>query len=227
MAEDRTPLRARKFARTRLQLLQALVAELETRSFEEVAVRDLCTRAEVSEATFFNYFPRKSDLLAYLGRVWGLALNWHARQAAAARPGLEAIAAVFEEGARQARTWPGPLGELLAHLASRRARPEIPPLLPIEKRLAWPELDGIEAVPDQGVEVVLSQQLQRAVELGQLPRNTHIPTVMVSLVSLFHGVALALVHSNPAAIAGQYRQQLALLWAGVRGLTGARTPVAS
>jgi len=74
-------------------------------------------------------------------------------------------------------------------------------------------------VPDQGVEATLSQQLQRAIDLGQLPANTHLPTVMVSLVSLFHGVAMALLHANPGAIAGMYRQQLALLWAGVRGLT--------
>ena len=220
MQKGRIPLRERKFARTRLRLMEALIAELADKPLEAVAVRDLCERAEVSEATFFNYFTRKSDLVAYLGRVWALSLNWHGLRVARERPGLEAIAAVFEEGARQARTWPGPLGELIAHLASRRERPELRPLLEIEKRMAWPELEGIEEVPDQGVEVLLSRQLQHAIDSGQLPANTHLPTVMVSLVSLFHGVALALVHANPGAISGMYRHQLALLWAGVRGMTG-------
>jgi hypothetical protein len=39
---------------------------------------------------------------------------------------------------------------------------------------------------------------------------------MVALVSIFYGVPLAMQHANPAAIGAMYRQQLALLWSGLR-----------
>ena len=51
---------------------------------------------------------------------------------------------------------------------------------------------------------------------GELPENTLIPAAMVGLVSIFYGVPLAVQHTNPASIGAMYRQQLELLWAGLR-----------
>ena len=56
-------LRQRKFARTRLALAGALSKALVQQTLSEVSVKALCREAEVSEATFFNYFPRKEDIL--------------------------------------------------------------------------------------------------------------------------------------------------------------------
>jgi len=53
-----------------------------------------------------------------------------------------------------------------------------------------------------------------------LPENTTMAAAMVGLVSIFYGVPLALQHSNPAAIAAMYRQQLELLWKGLRAAAG-------
>ena len=77
-------LRTRKFARTRLTLARALAQALAAQSLSEVPVKALCQQAEVSEATFFNYFPRKQDLMTYLAHLWLLELSWHAQSAAAA-----------------------------------------------------------------------------------------------------------------------------------------------
>ena len=43
---------------------------------------------------------------------------------------------------------------------------------------------------------------------------------MVGLVSIFYGVPLALQHNNPAAIGAMYLQQLAILWEGLRVVSG-------
>ncbi|WJW75452.1 TetR family transcriptional regulator [Thiohalobacter sp. IOR34] len=215
------PLRERKYARTRLRLAQALRERLEGRPLEALAVRELCEAAEISEATFFNYFPRKADLLAYVGQLWSLELNWHAMQRqAAGATGLEVIQTVFEQAARQVQGAPGAFGELIAQQAAGRTRRELPPLTPAERQLAFVEHADIGQVPDQGLEVTLAQQLQRAIDAGALPPNSHLQTLMVSLIAIFYGVILALRQSNPAAIGSMYRQQLALLWAGVSGLTG-------
>lgn len=221
---SRIPLRERKFYQTRLRLARALRERLEKAPLDELNVRDLCEDVEISEATFFNYFPRKADLLAYLGQLWSVELAWHGRQALARGDGgLTAVQRVFEQAARQFQAAPGVAGELIAWQARARARHAPEPLSVNERRLAFPEQAGIEALADQSLEQALIAALQRAVDQGELPRNTHLPIVMVALLSIFHGVPLALRLGNPSGIGAMYRQQLAILWGGVRQAAGAPT----
>lgn len=216
-APAKIPLRERKFLKTRIKLAQALRELLETVALDELAVRDLCDRVEISEATFFNYFPKKTDLLAYLSQLWSVELAWRGQQAlAAGGDGLAVVQAVFERAAQQFQSAPGAAGELIAWQARARTRLSPVPLEANERRLAFPDHAGIEAMTDQSLEQVLAAALQRAIDQGELPRNTHLPTAMVGLVSVFYGVALALRLGNPAGIGAMYRQQLAILWSGLR-----------
>ncbi len=222
------PLRERKYFQTRIRLARALREQLEQVSLDDLNVRDLCDRVEVSEATFFNYFPKKSDLLAYLSQLWSVELAWHGHQALASQSptgggsGLAVIAAVFDRAAQQFQSAPGAAGELIAWQARTRQRQTPEPLEVDERRLAFPDQLGIEAMPDQSLEQVLASALQRAIDQGELPRNAHLPTTMVALVSIFYGVPLALRLSNPAGIGAMYRQQLLVLWTGLRQVAGVR-----
>lgn len=216
----RIPLRERKYLKTRIRLARALRQHLEKVSLDELSVRDLCEEVELSEATFFNYFPKKSDLLAYVSQLWAVDLAWFGRQTLAqGGSGLAVVHALFERAAQQFQVAPGATGELIAWQARARQRLVPTPLSANECRLAFPEHAGIEAMTDQGVEQALVAGIQRAVDQGELPRNVHLPTAMVSLVSIFYGVPLALRLSNPAGIGAMYRQQLLILWTGLRQVT--------
>ena len=52
-------------SRTLLTLQQAMLALLCNKSFEEIAVGELCEKAMLPRATFYNYFEDKYDLLEY------------------------------------------------------------------------------------------------------------------------------------------------------------------
>ena len=216
------PLRERKFFQTKLKLVRALRAQLEKQSLEVLNVRDLCEAVEVSEATFFNYFPKKTDLLAYLGQLWSVELAWQGRQAMQQAGGLAVVGMVFERAAQQVQGAPGTIGELIAWHARSRERSNPEPLSETELRLAFPDQAGIETMTDQALESVLAASLQRAIEQGELPRNTHLATVMVALISIFYGVPLAMRLTNPAGIGAMYKQQLMLLWSGIRSVAGGR-----
>jgi AcrR family transcriptional regulator len=217
------PLRERKYLKTRIRLAGALRQHLEQVSLEELAVRDLCEEVELSEATFFNYFPRKTDLLAYLSQLWAVDLAWFGQQSLGqGGNGLAVVQALFDRAAQQFQVAPGATGELIAWQARMRQRHLPAPLSANECRLAYPEHAGVEAMVDQGIEQILVAGVQRAIDQGELPRNIHLPTVMVSLVSIFYGVPLALRLSNPAGIGAMYRQQLMILWTGLRQLAAPR-----
>lgn len=214
------PLRERKYAHTKLTLRNAVMERLETHSLDEISVKELCEAALVSEATFFNYFPKKTDLINYLIQLWTVEVNWHGQQAARSSAGLAVIGAIFERAAEQIQAHPGLMGEIIAHQARQRDRPHLPELTLAERVLAFPDLEDIEAVPDKGIESILVPSLQEAVHLEELPANTHMNTVMVGLISIFFGVPLALRVANPQGIGNMYKQQLAVLWSGVRAAAG-------
>ncbi len=209
-------LRERKFARTRLSLADAATRHLEAASFDSLSVKALCERVQISEATFFNYFPRKEDLIIYLDRLWTLELNWYGRQAAEQQKGLAVIEALFRYTSIQIQKKPGLMGEIIAHEARARERSQGMEITTAERLIAFADLAGIEALPDDSLESLLRNALQAAIDRGELPPNTAISAAMVALVSIFYGVPLAMQHANPAAIGAMYRQQLALLWAGLR-----------
>lgn len=52
-------------SRTLYSLQQSLLSLLSEKSFEEIAVGELCEKAMLPRATFYNYFDDKYDLLEY------------------------------------------------------------------------------------------------------------------------------------------------------------------
>jgi len=218
----RFSLRERKFARTRLALAEVVTHHLENAPLEALSVKSLCERAQISEATFFNYFPKKEDIVVYLDKLWSLELNWYGLQVAGQQKGLPVIEALFRYAAIQIQKKPGLMGEIIAYQARERTRSTRPDITPAERAMAFHDLAGIAETGQDSLEMVLRKALQQAVDQGDLPQNTLITAAMVGLVSIFYGVPLAIQHTNPANIGPMYRQQLALLWAGLRAVaTGA------
>ena len=214
----KSTLRERKFARTKLALMEAALARLEERPLEEVAVKELCEAAEVSEATFFNYFAKKSQILSYYEQLWSLELAWHLQSGAGTPRGLAAVDALFRQAAERIQARPGVMSELIAHAARQRTRERPPEVGPAERLLACPDLPGIEALEPCGMDVLLARFVQQAVEREELPANTHLRSTLVALVTIFYGVPLVLAHNSPQAIASSYQLQLNQLWAGLRSL---------
>ena len=220
-------LRQRKFARTRLALAGALSKALVQQTLSEVSVKALCREAEVSEATFFNYFASKQELMAYLAQLWMLELGWHAQAAAQASQGLSAIHQLFAYSARTCARRPGFMQELIAWLARGGRLNTSIELGEIERRLAFPELAGIETTPLKGVDAWIVPQLEVAIKTGELPENTLIPTLLSLLLAIVFGVPLTLLSSKPGKIADMYQQQLQLVWSGARAAALGRQPAFS
>jgi AcrR family transcriptional regulator len=211
-------LRERKFARTRLALAAAVTRHLESAPLDSLSVKALCDQVQISEATFFNYFPRKDDLVTYLDKLWSLELNWYGGQAAQQQHGLAVIEALFRYTSIQIQKKPGLMAEIIAYEARDREHTPRPEITRVERVMAFPALDGIDASEQDSLETLFKTALQQAMKLGELPENTLMPAAMVGLVSIFYGVPLAIQHSNPASIGAMYRQQLELLWAGLRNV---------
>ena len=213
-------LRQKKFARTRLALATALSGALTDLSLNDISVKSLCHKAELSEATFFNYFPSKQELMAYLAQLWLLELCWQVQHSAEAPKGLPAIQHLFAQLARICVSRPGMMRELIAWIARGGRLNEAMELGALERKLAFPDLEGIDAIQIKGIDALIVPHLETAIRKGELPDNTLIPTLLSLLLAILFGVPLTLLSSHPGRIADLYQQQLQLVWFGVRAAAG-------
>jgi AcrR family transcriptional regulator len=215
-AFDRLPLRARKHARTKLAFLDATLEAIRLRPLEEVTVKQLCDTVGVSEASFFNYFARKGDVLLYAVQLWSVEMTWHAGRVAESRSALEAITEIFALTARQVAAHPEPMAEIIAGQARMSVRPVFGELTIAERLLRFPGLEGIATVRGEGLDELLPPLIDRAIRSGELPPGTDRERLLVALATVFLGLPVVLRGVVAIRLEQAYRDHLALLWAGLR-----------
>jgi AcrR family transcriptional regulator len=62
--------RERKKEETKRRIFVAALQLFHDKGFEHTTVDEITERADVAKGTFFNYFPRKESVLAYLSEEW-------------------------------------------------------------------------------------------------------------------------------------------------------------
>ena len=219
----RLSLRERKYARTKLALLRTAIEKLRDKPLGDITVKELCEEVQICEATFFNYFPKKDDLLHYFIRIWTLEVTLKAREAVGERAGLAFIEHIFKSTGQELAEHPRIMQEIIGHMAldPHGTRCEGPRELTLaECRQAFPELKCVESLPEVQLEHVFRPALERAVELRELPAEVDLDAARLALVSIFFGVPLWLCCTHPEQIEQAYQQQLGLLWAGLGSKRG-------
>lgn len=215
---DDLPLRPRKFALTKVGLVNAAVERLDGCTLEELQVRELCSAVGISEASFFNYFPKKSDLLVSFVQLWTIDVAWHAlMQLPAPATAREAIERIFRFTGDQAALHPGVMAEVLAAQARMVEPPRIEEVTLAERLAAFPGRSGIETVPARGLDSLLPELLSRAVKQKELPSGTDTRAAFLGLTAIFFGVPAVLRRIDPRLITPAYLQQLAIYWRGLAG----------
>ena len=206
-------LRERKHALARLALLDAFVSRLNGRPAEDIPVRELCDAALVSEATFFNHFGSKSALLVYFVQLWSIEVGWHAREVARAAGPLAALADLYARTARQVAEQPAVMAEVLAGQARLDRKPETITITPAERRMRFPDLPDLDSLPAQGLDAILPGLVREAIARGELPAETDVDLLVITLAALFFGTPMVLRRMDPGLVGPVWQAQLAALLA--------------
>jgi AcrR family transcriptional regulator len=212
------PLRERKFARTKLALLEATLERLREKRLADITVRELCDAAEVSEATFFNYFKKKHDLLRYFIQIWNLEASLVATEKAGADGGVDYIGAIFEHTGQRIADNPRVMLEIIGHMA--QAEPEEwsceqQPLGTAERLQAFPDVDGVAAVEECEMDNMFRSAIERAKTRGELPAHVNTDAAVAAVIAIFFGIPLWHAALTPEAVPGLYASSLKTLWAGL------------
>ncbi|MFT2096920.1 TetR/AcrR family transcriptional regulator [Marinomonas sp. 2405UD66-6] len=201
--------RATKTAQNKQAILKCLLQRMHKEAFEKIKISDLCLDTNISQASFYNYFPQKSDILVYYIQLWVVDMHWQilTKQKLV---GLGAIDALFDLTAKICANQPQLMAEILVLQAKASKIIHLPPLNEEDKLVAYPNYQGIETVMTEDLTTLLSITIQQAIENHELPNNSDIKTLTVSLAATFFSVPI-MFHKNPLEeIQAAYNQQLSL-----------------
>lgn len=225
-SEKSVSLRQRKHAKTRVALAKAALKRLSDSPWSEISVRDLAEDALISEMTFYNYFPKKTDLFLYIMRIWSLEIR-HKMALETANEGLDMIGVMFDFIGDKIEQYPHALNELRILVVQDRIAPKFcedhDDLTAYEKKMIFPNLDGISKIPASlGFGTTIFENLKKAVESGELPKKTDMNFAAFSIGVIFHGVSIQAQDMKASDVKKAYRMQFSLLWNGLEKQYGGK-----
>jgi hypothetical protein len=197
-----------KFARARLGVLGAFAQALQKTAYQDIRIKDLSRTCEISEPSFYSYFPQKDDLFLYFISLWSVDVQLHTKHL---EPGLEAIYEIFRYTASTAKTNPNLLKEIISYQSRTdpaQAAKHVTPVSLAEKHIAFGKAPDLEMYPDQGLGPVLKRNLERALHSRQLQAGANVDVLLLTLGSVFFGVPVLVIHQDPGHLADYYEKVL-------------------
>jgi len=210
-------LREKKSAKTKIALARAFVERLKTTRFADISIKEVCESVEVSEGTFFNYFPQKIDIVFYYKTIIGLKITWDVIQAGQDAKPLQVIERIFDLIAESIEH-PYLFYEFISIFTAEKQKPKQMELTPPEKKYAYPDLPGIEEVPVVAVEETFITLVGAAQADGQIERGITPDEILMTLMTILIGTPLAIDIDNFSSLSKEFRKQLSLLWKAIGGI---------
>jgi len=204
-------LREKKHARTKIALMNAFIERLRNSRFEDIAIKDVCQCAEISEGTFFNYFPEKIDVITYYVNLMIMKVIWKAQKKNPKGKNMALLTAFFEELADDLAKI-NIKYELISIMVVQHEKPKKAVIADIEKHLFFPDLAGIEDISPIMIDEFFRGCMEGALKHGELPGSVDIDDALVSLLTIMVGTMIAVKFTDIKDIKYQYKRQLQVLW---------------
>ncbi|TGM43916.1 TetR/AcrR family transcriptional regulator [Leptospira biflexa] len=210
------PLKERKFAKTRTNLTFGLLEFMESRSYDEIKITELCQYAEISEPTFYHYFPEKDDLILHYIQIWSLMVSVFAKKNRMAESGYGLILSLFRYTANESKKNPKILLEIISFQAKKKRKLQFKSLTEAERILLFPNQDGIETLPIGGIEMLLDKAMYLSKKNKELPNHTNWKHLSLAIASCFFGIPIMAFQLNEN-LEKLWLETLNYIWLGAGG----------
>jgi len=214
MGAQEYSLRERKFARTKVGLMNAFVERLKDKRFDDISIKEVCQDAEIAEGTFFNYFPEKIDVIKYYLHLMTLRMIWRAQKNVPEEKYLCLINFLFGQ-LSEALDNNNVVYQIISVLLVQNQRPKKIEISDLEKKLVFPDCAGIEKTPVVIMDDWLRECVTLAVKNGEIPPKTNVDDVVISLMTIIIGTLLAVRFDHNDSRDYHYMRQLKALWKGL------------
>ncbi|MDD4956784.1 MAG: TetR/AcrR family transcriptional regulator [Candidatus Omnitrophica bacterium] len=214
--EEGLSLRERKQAKTKVLLAQEFLNSLKDTKYEDVPIRSICERAEVSEGTFYNYFPQKADIFNYILTLYDAKSIMEADEVVSRKDPIKWIEKFFGNIVGIMLSLGNMTNEIFAVILKERFKPQKISIPHLEFLYMFPEMEGKGAMRDISHEDCLEEIANEAILKG-LIKDTFTKRDMVTyLKSILGGLPFMRIVYKDEEIANIVSKQLLIFWNGVR-----------
>lgn len=210
MTKEKYSLRTKKHAKTKVALAEAFIQKLKTMRFSDISIKEICQSVEISEGTFYNYFPQKLDIISYFRDLQLLKIEWKASQQKNKLDSLDLIElpfVLFADTIQQSYLF----FEMVSVFTSEHIKPRKINLTAADKFYAFPDCPGIEKVSVESLGDFFLRYLKQAKEKGEINKRINIDDIARMLESILIGVPLTLDEQDFNKIPELYKNQLRLI----------------
>ncbi|KHT61472.1 hypothetical protein RJ45_22730 [Photobacterium gaetbulicola] len=198
-----------KTATNKQAILRTLLSKLDSREFDEIKISELCAAASISQASFYNYFPHKNDILVYYIQLWLVEVYW-SNSVVKKKIGLKAIEGLFDNVAEVCTLRPRLMKEIISLQVKSNKILGNSSLSDADKLVAFPDWENVESINIVSLSGLLSLSVQQAIDEKELPANSNLTNVITALSAIFYSVPIIYNRASESEIKEAFRNQLNL-----------------
>ncbi|MCD4781763.1 MAG: TetR/AcrR family transcriptional regulator [Candidatus Omnitrophica bacterium] len=207
-------LREKKYAKTKIAVMNEFITRLQTQRFHDISIKDVCDQVEVSEATFYNYFPQKVDLIIYFKQLFAIKTIWLVQKKGHQLGAVDQIHLLFSIIAEE---MPGSnmFYEFISICVGEHFRHEALEISIAERYYAFSECPGIEDIPAMTFEIYLLQIIVQAVKEKSINTKLKAEEILIGLMAILVGIPMTIEEEDFECLGKHYKKQLAVYLKGV------------
>lgn len=201
-------LREKKFAKTKLNITFNVIEKLLNTSFENVSIKQVCEDVEISEATFYNYFPKKTDIIDYYTSLRLYKHFWCLKQITKEDDSpLDKIRNFFHVWAENIQI--PVFNEVFTFYYKNKQYDHMKTQISVsEKIIAFPECEGIESIKTKNTVNFFAEQIEEAKQKKILDPKTDTKKLVLILHIIMHGSAIFSQNDENNSLQDYYDTQL-------------------
>ena len=139
--EKEFSLRERKQAKMKVFLAKEFLGSLKEAKYEDVSIRSICEKAEVSEGTFYNYFSQKRDMFNYITSLYGIRKTLETNGMVSKDNPVHWLEVYFENTVKMMLEMGDLSNEILAIVIRERVKPQKTNITWLEFLYMFPEME--------------------------------------------------------------------------------------
>jgi hypothetical protein len=206
-----TTLRQKKFVRIKKSLTEAFIERLKTINFDRISIKDICNQVEVSEATFYNYFPQKIDVILYFAATQVLKVSWIIFYKKQKLDPIKKMNFLFDYFAKKMKDR-YLFFEFISVLSGQKTPMQSLEISSFEKKILYPECEGIENVVLNPIKKIMKIIIQEAQEKKMIINSIKAEELSLVFHSALIGMPLSLESFDFKNLLKNYNLYLSMIW---------------
>jgi len=190
---DTLSLREKKFAMTKLMILDKFISLIKNKEFNDISVKEVSKYLDISEKTIFNYFSSKDEIIIYFIQLWYIEMSLLSSNNEC-KSNIKCILNIFLSTAKLIQN----NYNLMAHIISLHAlsNKEVQKNIAITRAEMIIKFKTSTLLPKGGFKEIIMSLLKKAYNNQELKLNEDISLTYIKLHNIFYGTPIFLNRSN-------------------------------